>query len=641
MIYYLRKWMTLLCLIGFSTINSFATTKPVNPETVPLDSLISWVAENVNYITDTEETKDSYPYAYIALRRSKEIKDYGKMADIHQYIASWHYFHIKSEMVDSILYHDQQALKYYELTGNDKKAAKTLKNVASSHLNRNEYLLAEACLFKAIAIFEKMNDEAGKASIYSTLSSTYIEMETYQDAIKYGEQAIVIREKLGEPAELGIALFSIVEAYEKTGLLDKALETANRSITVIESMGADKDPGALVRALSARALTYKSSGQLELALKDYIEVWNLGKSMVEIEEQADFMKDGIGEILFLQKKYKEAIPYYEDLFDHLGKRNNAGALWGKQLELAQCYEYTGDTEKALFYYNKSWTEKDSMLNSKIASLQSELQIKYETDKKDATITNQNELINQQTKIQWLSSGMLALLGLLLGGVLWGYRKNQHKNQKLETLNSNLAKKNNQNELLLKEIHHRVKNNLELVKSLLSLQSAQIEDKVAQDAIQESQNRVQSMGIIHQKLYQGENLAAVEMKDYFLNLGEGILDAFAVEDRIKIDCVMEELELDVDTAVPIGLIVNELLTNAIKYAFPNKQAGNIKIHMTQNHSQLKLRVVDDGIGKTKKDKPQGTGFGTQLISLLTMQLDGIMEEKVEDGTIVSFTFKKAA
>jgi two-component sensor histidine kinase len=148
-----------------------------------------------------------------------------------------------------------------------------------------------------------------------------------------------------------------------------------------------------------------------------------------------------------------------------------------------------------------------------------------------------------------------------------------------------------------------------------------------------------MGIIHQKLYQGDNLGSIEMKDYFLNLGEGILDTFNADDKVKIECAMDNLELDVDTAVPIGLIVNELLTNALKYAFPENAAGNILISLSKSNPEtLTLKVSDNGIGKTVGLAPKGTGFGSQLIQLLTQQLNGEMTEDSQDGTSVLFHFK---
>jgi len=206
----------------------------------------------------------------------------------------------------------------------------------------------------------------------------------------------------------------------------------------------------------------------------------------------------------------------------------------------------------------------------------------------------------------------------------------------------LAAKNAENELLLKEIHHRVKNNLEVVSSLLALQSAQIDDQGIKDAMQEGQNRVQSIGIVHQKLYQRNNLAAIEMKDYFLDLSESILDSFGAEDRVTIECAMDQLDVDIDTAVPLGLIVNELLTNTLKYAFPDGQRGKVQIRLNKSlEGILNLEVSDNGVGKS--GLTQGTGFGTQLVSLLTRQLSGSIREEVKNGTMIYFDFnlKKAA
>jgi two-component sensor histidine kinase len=214
-------------------------------------------------------------------------------------------------------------------------------------------------------------------------------------------------------------------------------------------------------------------------------------------------------------------------------------------------------------------------------------------------------------------------------------------QNLTSAQTQLTAKNEENELLLKEIHHRVKNNLEVVTSLLQLQTAQIDDPSVQAAMLSSQNRVHSMGIIHQKLYQGEHLAAIEMRDYFINLSESILDSFNTEGRVKVECDMPKLVLDVDTAISIGLITNELITNSLKYAFENKDTGMIKISMKEQNTEggILLKISDNGIGKPVSGKAKGTGFGTQLINLLTKQLDGQLTYEINNGTSVSLAFKK--
>jgi two-component sensor histidine kinase len=204
----------------------------------------------------------------------------------------------------------------------------------------------------------------------------------------------------------------------------------------------------------------------------------------------------------------------------------------------------------------------------------------------------------------------------------------------------LSSKNNENVLLLKEIHHRVKNNLEVVSGLLALQSAKIEDPTMQKVMLASQNRVQSMGILHQKLYQSERLAFIEMKNYFENLCINILDSYNESERINVTVEMQELEMDVDTAVPLGLIVNELLTNSLKYAFPKGEKGEIELSLRNlNDNNFQLKISDNGVGKPLEIDAKGTGFGTQLVDLLTRQIDGKLIQDVSNGTMILINFKK--
>jgi two-component sensor histidine kinase len=140
----------------------------------------------------------------------------------------------------------------------------------------------------------------------------------------------------------------------------------------------------------------------------------------------------------------------------------------------------------------------------------------------------------------------------------------------------------------------------------------------------SRNSILSIGIVHQKLY-------------FLNLSKSILDFFGADKRIRIEFAMEKLDLDIDTAVPLGLIVNELLTNTLKYAFPDGNAANVRIRLEKkNDGALHLEVSDNGVGKS--GVVQGTDFGGQVVSMLSRQLGGTMREEIKNGTRIFFEFK---
>ncbi len=227
-----------------------------------------------------------------------------------------------------------------------------------------------------------------------------------------------------------------------------------------------------------------------------------------------------------------------------------------------------------------------------------------------------------------------ILSLCLFALSMGNRTNILKAD--QKLLRDIEEKNKSIVLLLKEIHHRVKNNLEIVSSLLELQSNQITDSGAKLALASSQSRVHSMAIIHQKLYQGKDISSIKMKEYFEELVEGTLYNYDMQDRVKLICTMDELEMDIDRAIPIGLIVNELITNSLKYAFVEQEHPSIRIHLTLEANQkYRLIVADNGIGKSVKN--QGTGFGTQLIQLLIEQLESSLHTKDVQGTHFEITF----
>jgi two-component sensor histidine kinase len=300
-------------------------------------------------------------------------------------------------------------------------------------------------------------------------------------------------------------------------------------------------------------------------------------------------------------------------------------------ELSNAYGGRGNMNQSLAAFKKFHELTQRVFTSEADQRIAQLQTEMEVTQKESTISLQMAKLKQQATIQVF---ILILTGLMIIFMFFLYRVFIRR-KKYSLL---LEKQNKEKEFLLKEIHHRVKNNLETISSLLSLQTAQIDNQEFQNIMADSQNRVHSMGMIHQNLYQGENMAAIEMKQYFRDLGGYIIDSFDATDRISFDCAMETFELDVDRAIPIGLIVNELITNSLKYAFPDNRNGKITISLTETDSHLFLKVCDDGVGFDGSTGIKGTGFGTQLVKLLTKQLDGNMALITSRGTEVIFEFQ---
>jgi len=356
----------------------------------------------------------------------------------------------------------------------------------------------------------------------------------------------------------------------------------------------------------------------------------------------------LGDIAEIEGKYDEAIAYYETAKNSSMAINTKANTASFIEKLSGLYARNGDYKTALDYYIE-W----AAANESIEVERNERSLR-EKELLLNVLQRENELAAKQQQQTYFLFALLLGTGLLLL-TYRNYRLKQRANQKLEAINGELAhknalldKRNTDNELLLQETHHRVKNSMAVVSSLLELQSSQIEDPSAQAAILSSQNRIHSMEVIHQKLYQGEHLASIEMRDYFINLSENILNSFNASGKIKVECDMSQLVLDVDTAISIGLITNELLNNSLKYAFEGKDSGTIKISLSPIANEverkdvyLQLLITDDGIGKDTNQSSKETGFGTMLIDLLTRQLDGKLTYENNNGTVVSLLFKKAA
>ncbi|SEQ86630.1 Two-component sensor histidine kinase, contains HisKA and HATPase domains [Hyunsoonleella jejuensis] len=620
--------ITLSTLVAFFLICAvYSQSNNLNLESAnlqPIDSCLSWMRKNAYTGKDLD---NFHSIALLTLNRSLKTNNPKLIAEVHEEIANWHGYN-GTFSPDSIVHHSEKALENYIKIEDKKKIAGTYRTLAIDYMNVRKLDKAQDVLFKAIHLYEELEDEAGLGSAYRTLGVLYEVMEEPKKAIEYINKAIPILEKTENFASVAIAQFSLIKGYGELGEFEKAYKAADYCLEIVKTKAAE-EVFIPVRAHSYRGEVYVKAKDYNNALKDFIKAWELCTANIGEERCATYRTE-IGQIYLLQKDYKKALNHLSAGVEAYESKGQTSIVTQYE-DLAKCYEKLGDFENALLYQNKAHTNTVNNLEGKIENIKAETIVKYETEKKDEALASQALLLDQKTKTQSLIIAVALLLSLLLLSLLYFFNKNKKATKIIRA-------KNAENELLLKEIHHRVKNNLEMVKSLIALQSAKIEDSATREAMIASQNRVQSMGIIHQKLYQGDNLGSIEMKDYFLNLSEGILDTFNAEDKVKIKCAMDNLNLDVDTAVPIGLIVNELLTNALKYAFPENEKGEISISLEKfDRNRLRLKVSDNGIGKQKDIAPKGTGFGSQLVQLLTQQLNGKMTEKTEKGTYVEFDF----
>lgn len=290
----------------------------------------------------------------------------------------------------------------------------------------------------------------------------------------------------------------------------------------------------------------------------------------------------------------------------------------------------------------------------------ELLIKYETEKKDKNIqllNSENQLTRERAQQSERSKNitltgiflLLIIIGLLFSRYQIKRKSNlqlevsrkelDQKNIYLEKLNNEQEKLLEEKEWLIKEVHHRVKNNLQMVTSLLYSQSVYLEDDTAKLAVKDSLRRMQAMALIHQKLYEDENTTTIAMPEYINDLVSYLHESFDIDNRIIFKRDIEELQLDVAQAIPLGLIITESVVNAIKYAFLGGQKGVITISLKEGSpDDLVLKISDDGIGlPSEPEKMKRNSLGLDLMNGLARQLNGNFKIENNNGVHITIGF----
>lgn len=198
------------------------------------------------------------------------------------------------------------------------------------------------------------------------------------------------------------------------------------------------------------------------------------------------------------------------------------------------------------------------------------------------------------------------------------------------------------EVLLKEIHHRVKNNLQIISSMLSIQSHYFGDPQVKEVFRECQNRIKSMALIHETLYMSKNLANIEFSGYIKNLVQRLsLSYRETATKIAVNISIPKVTLHIDTAIACGLIVNELVTNSFKHGFPGERSGQIWVSLLEEDARFALTVRDNGVGFPKDiDLAKSNSMGLQLVTTLSHQLDADLDLDKVNGTSITLTFSKS-
>jgi two-component sensor histidine kinase len=564
-------------------------TKTNNDDRIVMDAYNK--LRRATYYSDAKASKD---YTKNFLKYAQKTNDSSQIILAHFYLGN---ANVMSGNYEKALKKYLIATKYYEHKKDFNRYASVLNSIGAVHEKTNNDSLSLFYYKLARKTGKSIKDykRSGIASI--NISNIYNRKNDFKKALMYSEYSVDdLKKDPSYDAFLTLAEINLASIYNNTNNYKKADMLYNKLLSKIDST---KD-------------LYSYAGIL------------LGK----------------GTALYKQNLIKKAKPFIERAYKKFKNNNFIDEQFQMMPELINVNKDLGNYKKALVLYDEYHKLKDSLLTNKQDENIANAIQKYETDKKDAqlkVLTLKNEKTSQQKKMYLY----FALAGLLIISIIsYFYKKNKNLNKVLALKNKQLNKALADNIILLKETHHRVKNSLQMISSLLYLQSENIEDEKAASSVKDGQIRVKSMALIHQKLYQKDNLTGVEVSDYIDDLATSIFQSHNINSKeVELIINSEKMILDIDTITPIGIIINELIVNALKHAF-DKTINNpkISISLIKKNDSLLLKVADNGKGFNLNAK-KGKSFGMKLIKSLSRKLKANLQIANANGTIVTLNIKR--
>ncbi|GAO41759.1 tetratricopeptide repeat-containing sensor histidine kinase [Flavihumibacter petaseus] len=487
---------------------------------------------------------------------------------------------------------------------------------------------------EAVKNSEQSKETKSLANCYGELALVYEELNMPEQSIYWYKKCLEIRSKIASER------FTYFTAYLLTIQMIKAKE-ARQAIGLLNNLTKLKPPvhadekGSLFQSF---AYCYDAMGDYPMAEKYFlgmISEFDRGDRNIETIMIADY---DIGKFYVKLNEFKKAKPYLLKA-SGLMTTTSATRIMDLNYLLFKVDSADGNYPAAIRHFQLYKALNDSIFTVAKDKEVHELLIKYETDKKDQSI----QLLEKDKKIQLgLAALLLIIIALLINKSILKQKANRKlfiQQQEIEKKNAALEHLVREKEWLVREIHHRVKNNFHMVMGLLGTQSRYLESDEAIKAVEESKHRVQAMSLIHQKLYQSEDLSAINMPDYIHELVSYLRDSFNLRKSVYFVVDVDPVMLNLTYCVPIGLIISEAVTNSIKYAFPENREGVIHISLKEvDEKYFRLVIHDNGVGLPDHfNIASQQSMGLRLMKGLSDDIDGGFSIQRNNGTEIAINF----
>lgn len=474
------------------------------------------------------------------------------------------------------------------------------------------------------------------ARLLHNIAMIYRKQGKYAQAAEYYQRSLAIKQAAGDSLGLANTRFNLATLHHQQGQTEAALAYARQALRAYEQTG---DAGNEAATHTVLGSIFLDTGQQDRAAVSLERAGAYFAQHPEAHYALETCSDR-GRLAAARQDWGQAESLFRQALEMAQKQGRKEEQASLHLQLSQALAAQGAHPAAYAQLDSSRHLQAALSDALRLALMEEMQARFEVGEAVYAQKMQGMALRQQ---QRLSGILLGGAGLVIAGILYFLYQKNRGNRLLKGKNELIARALAEKEALMREMHHRIKNNLQFLSSLLRLQTRHLEDAGARDALMASRSRVLAMALVHRHLYQEEPLATIQVHEYLDRLVAELVDSYQDDHfSLVLDTAFDALSLDVDQAVPLGLIVNELVCNAMKYAFPGRESGRLSISLKQAPEALVLRVADDGTGGPTAYSPnEQTGFGHRLVQLLAEKLHAHLSVVSQPGMTVSLTIPYTA
>lgn len=595
-------FILILC-IALTSNSSFGqnqTNPPVTERQAIESEIISYLDKAWNFINTDIDSMYYYDNKAFKLAKLYQFEEY--IANAHAQLAG--YYEVKGDY-DSAVYHHYKGISIYQNNDSLRRGLiNAYYNLASTFDLFKFTKKAKNSINKSLEIAVEFNDFEHLAWTYFQISRT-LGPDQHDSIIYFLKKTSKILDSLnlgGEDRpdlmELTLAInFNLSQSYLKLNLPD----SSKKHISLFEELAGSIDHNKLYNEMNSA----KMNSLYYLAIEDFDDAIISIRKLFKLSRQLKNLKNQLNSLEFL----------------------------------AEYHEKTQNLDSALYYFRLSKSFSDTITGGEVKSKIAEIETAFRTaekEKKIIQLETQSELSKSRNL---LLTGLSMAFAFIIIVVSIFYFINRKKSRILAKQNLIIQESYTEIENLIRESHHRIKNNLQVVSSLLKMQSKNVHSEEAKSSLMEAFNRVKTIALLHQRLQGSQSFKSIKVKDFIEQLTGNIKHSLTTDDsEIELRIDLLDIEIETDDTISIGLIINELITNSIKYAFPNKK-GLIEVNLRHSDKMLLLEVKDNGQGFPENFDPlSGKSLGFKIVKSLATKLKAELEVKNQNGAIIQIKMK---